>query len=403
MVHMRILIVQDTDWLRRNPYQHMHIAERLSTRGHEVRVIDYDILWRSDGRTPLISLGFTRDVSRIIQNGRVTVVRPGIIRLPMLDYVSMIFTYSREIRRQIKEFRPTVIVGNDILTTVIAFSMAKRHGIPTLFYSIDIDHKLIPYRFLQPLGKIMESWNIRNATKVAAINEALRFYTVEMGAKVGNTLVIPSGVDMSQYRPNMDGRCIRDAYGISVSDKVVLFMGWLYPFSGLDQVIASLRESPDRYSNIKIVIVGDGEAFENLERQIEQSGLSHSVIMTGLRPYSEMPEFIAASDVCILPAIKNEVMSLIVPLKIMEYMAMGKPVVATRLEGLEREFGERNGIVFVEGPARILPMAYEILVDGTAKLLGSRARSRVEGNDWDKIAAIFEAELLSLADGKKRD
>jgi len=43
---MKILIIQDTDWIRRNPIQHTHLAERLAKRGHEIRVIDYEILWK---------------------------------------------------------------------------------------------------------------------------------------------------------------------------------------------------------------------------------------------------------------------------------------------------------------------------------------------------------------------
>ena len=49
-----MLLVQESDWLSRNPHQHHHLMERLSVRGHAVRVIDYDIDWKKKKRRPLI-------------------------------------------------------------------------------------------------------------------------------------------------------------------------------------------------------------------------------------------------------------------------------------------------------------------------------------------------------------
>jgi len=51
---MKILFVQDTDWIKRNPTQHNHLLEGMVLRGHEVRVIDYPILWKEDESRKLI-------------------------------------------------------------------------------------------------------------------------------------------------------------------------------------------------------------------------------------------------------------------------------------------------------------------------------------------------------------
>ena len=52
---MKILLVQNTDWIKRNPAQQHHLAEMLSLRGHEIRVIDYEILWRNEKEREIIS------------------------------------------------------------------------------------------------------------------------------------------------------------------------------------------------------------------------------------------------------------------------------------------------------------------------------------------------------------
>ncbi len=89
---MRILIVQDTDWLNRNPAQQHHLADRLSLRGHEVRVIDYDILWRTNGKRGIFSQRQVFDhISKTVNGANITVIRPGILRVPWLEYISPLF------------------------------------------------------------------------------------------------------------------------------------------------------------------------------------------------------------------------------------------------------------------------------------------------------------------------
>ena len=82
--------------------------------------------------------------------------------------------------------------------------------------------------------------------------------------------------------------------------------------------------------------------------------------LVGKKPYNEIPDFLAAADICILPAYPDEeIMQDIVPIKIYEYMAMGKPVITTMLPGIMKEFGEENGISYVNKPSEVLMKTYE--------------------------------------------
>jgi glycosyltransferase involved in cell wall biosynthesis len=394
---MKILIVQDTDWIRRNPYQQVHIAERMVQRGHEIRVIDYEILWQTEGKKELISKREVYQVSRIFPDVKIPVIRPSILKIPVLDYFSMLFTYSREIGQQIREFKPDIIMGNDILTTWLAFRAAKRHNIPTLFYSIDIDYRLIPQKFLQPLGKWIESWNIRNADLVLSINEGLREYTIRMGAQREKTGVIRAGIDLERYDPSkVSGDEIRREYGIAKDDIVLFFIGWLYHFSGLKEVAESLAKVKDKYPNLKLFIVGDGDAYEDLKKLREELYLEDHMILTGKQPFEKIPQIIAAADICLLPAHDNEIMHDIVPIKMYEYMAMGKPIVSTKLYGVMEEFGENSGIMYVEKPEMVLPEALRLIDSGETGSKGGRARKFVEGNSWDNITDIFEYDIALL-------
>lgn len=394
---MKILIVQDTDWKLRNPYQQVHIAERMVLRGHEIRVIDYEILWRTEGKKELFSRRTEEKISRIFPDAKITVIRPGILKIPVLDYISMLSTYSREINRQIEEFKPDIVMGNDILTTWLAFRAAKRKNIPTLFYSIDIDYRLVPYRFLQLLGKWIESWNIRNADLVLSINEGLREYTIRMGATREKTEVIRAGIDLDRYDPTkIRGDEIRERYGIAKDDIVLFFMGWLYHFSGLKEVAQELAKVKDDYPYIKLLIVGKGDAYEDLVKIQEQFHIKDGMILAGQQSFDKIPPFIAAADICLLPAYDNEIMHDIVPIKMYEYMAMGKPVVATKLYGVMKEFGEGNGVVYSNNPKQVLNNILEFIKQNALISEGLKVRNIVKNNRWEDITKKFEETLEEL-------
>ena len=392
---MRILYAHDTDWVRRNPVQHTHLAERLAARGHSVMVVDYEILWRTEGSKELVSARQELAVSRVVEGAKVTVIRPPILKMPVLDYLSMCFTYGKEMDRQIREFRPDVVMGNEILTTHLAYRAAAKRGIPKVFYAIDVVHKLIPFGFLQPLGKVMEARNIRSADMVMAINEGLRDYTVSMGADPDTTLVLSAGIDPQRYDPHAANGRVRSEYGITPGETVLFFMGWIYPFSGLKEVARQLAQTP--HQGMRLLVVGDGEAYEELRSVKESYGLGERLILTGRRPYEEIPALIAAADICLLPAYPSEqIMQDIVPIKMYEYMAMKKPVIATRLPGVMKEFGRDNGVVYVNRPEDVVPKAVQLVDEGLVDDLGCRARRFAEQCNWDTITDRFELVLEEL-------
>ena len=74
--------------------------------------------------------------------------------------------------------------------------------------------------------------------------------------------------------------------------------------------------------------------------------MDNQVILTGKQPYECIPKFLAAADICLLPAYPTEkIIQDIVPIKMYEYMAMGKPVITTKLPGVMKEFGEDRGVI----------------------------------------------------------
>lgn len=395
---MRILVVQESDWLEKGPHQSHHLMERMSEKGHEVRVIDFEILWRCHSRQndSLLTRRFVFEgVRKATSGGPVTVVRPPILRLPLIEYISIIVTHWIEIRRQLREFKPDVVIGFGILNTSIAIMLARSKGIPCVYYLIDELHRLVPHRMLRGVAKRIESLNMKMANLVLSINEALRQYTIAMGAPEAKAAVIGAGVDLERFNMLGDGTDERLRLQIEEDDLVLFFMGWLYEFSGLREVAEELLAKQNQYEKLRLLIVGKGELWDYLREKAERDP-NRRIVLLDWQPYDRIRDLISASDICILPAHNIEIMQNIVPIKIYEYMAMGKPVLATDLNGLRIEFGEENGVTYVHCPEEILSRAIRMQLNDRITEEGLRARRFVQSRDWKLIVDDFEKVIIKL-------
>ena len=218
-----------------------------------------------------------------------------------------------------------------------------------------------------------------------------------MGAPREKTGVIRAGIDLDHYDPSkIQGDSIREQYGIAKNDLVLFFMGWLYHFSGLKEVAQELAKVKDQFPNLKLFIVGDGDAYEDLIHIREQLHLENCMIFAGKQPFTKIPQLISAADICLLPAYDNEIMHDIVPIKMYEYMAMGKPIVSTKLYGVMKEFGENHGLVYVDTPQKVLNEAISIINSGNITSIGQEARKFVASNSWKNITDSFEIKIKEL-------
>lgn len=382
---MKILVVQESDWITRGPHQQHQLFDRLSVRGHEIRVIDYDIDWNKKPGCLIPSRQVFGHVHKIDDRAKITVIRPSMIRLPIINYISMFFTHSKEICNQIVEFNPDVIVAFGIINASIAQIAASKRNIPFVYYWIDILHMLIPARMMQLFGKLVEEDTLMKSDKVVVINKSMKEYVIEHGAKSAE--IIGAGVDLKSFKPK--NLSIREQYGVEQDELLLFFMGYVYSFSGLIEVAKELAN----HKKVKLMVVGDGESFKGLEIVKHERNLGNKLILVDKRPYSEMPDYINAADVCILPADVNEpIMQDIVPIKLYEYMAMGKPIICTELKGIVQEFGYENGIAYVNNAKDVVRKSRDI--DYTE--LRRQSLAYMQDMDWEKITDKFEKLLIDM-------
>ena len=219
--------MQESDWLKRGPHQQHPLIERLVAQGHDVRVIDYEIDWKETTNEGLLSrTKIYKSSSKSIGNQHVIVIRPPLIKAPILCYVSITIFHSIAIIKQIKSFRPDVVVGMGILNAYLTARIAKVFGIPFVYYLIDSLHTLIPEKLLRPFGRLLEHKTLKLANQVLAINKHLGQYAKKMGA-LGAPEIITAGIDNLRFNSKIDGRPIRKKLDIPENALVIFFMGWL--------------------------------------------------------------------------------------------------------------------------------------------------------------------------------
>ncbi|MBU4139022.1 MAG: glycosyltransferase [Euryarchaeota archaeon] len=169
-------------------------------------------------------------------------------------------------KKQIDEFKPDVIIAFGILNAYLGMLQAKKNNIPFVYYLIDHLHTLLPGKYKRSIAKQFERATLKGADKILVINKGLKDYAEEMGGDINKISVIPAGVDLERFNPQVDGSEIREKYGIKKDDILLFFMGWIYEFSGMKEVAESISTTDN--DKVKLMTVGEGDLYEPLLRMV---------------------------------------------------------------------------------------------------------------------------------------
>jgi glycosyltransferase involved in cell wall biosynthesis len=362
----------------------------LSMLGHELIVVDYQETWQSDRSARLLDLKtkIYPNTHRAYPAASVTVRRPGMIRMPVIARISGAITNGLEVRRVLAEARPDVILLYG-LPTVGLQSLLSAHwyGVPIVFRSIDVMNQLAP-RPLASVTKVLERIVYRYVDGIIALTPRLQQHVESYGIPSSRIRLLPCGVDTNLFSPGTRNPALLARWNIEPADPVILFMGTIYRFSGLDRVISDLPKLLLRHPRAKLLVVGWGEDEERLKRLAIERGVSSNVVFTGLQPYSLLPDIIRSSDICINPFELNDITRDILPNKLFQYLACGKPLVATRLPGTEPFLsGEDDGVLYTS-LQDVADCLIELIADPNRRIaLGKNASSAVQQKyDWRRVA-----------------
>jgi glycosyltransferase involved in cell wall biosynthesis len=398
---MRILATQETDWITRNPIIHHRLLEWLSTHGSDVQVIDYDIDWaaRKDGPILQGRREFA-GIHKYYEHARVTLVRPAMLRLPLVARLSWLVGNWRELQTIFRTQTPDVVVAYGISNALLTLGFCRARSRPFVYHIMDALHTHADAALVRLVARTIEAFTMRHADRVVVVSKGLGRYAVAMGAAPDRVEVVPIGVRKIGADPDLGSRA-RALLGVGDDEVMLVFVGWQYPFSGLRELVQDFARRGSEVPWLRLVIVGSGELFGELQRIRSANGLERQVIMTGQRPVKEVGGLIEGADFGLLPAYRNETMEHLVPTKVVEYMEHGKAVLATRLPGLEAEFGVLPGILYIDRPEETIDRIKALGASGgptairrVARELGETSRNAIQkGDDWDTVTKNFESVL----------
>lgn len=340
---MNILIIHEVDYLRKVVYEFQTMADLLSLAGHNVYVVDYESMWNKKGVGSLRTKEM--EVARVYSKSKVKVIHPGFIRIPVISRISVFITHYFTIKKVIKEKKIDVILLYSVPTNGLqTVFLAKRFGIPVVFRLLDTLNQLVPNRFLSKITYYMEKSVYPRVKIVLTVSPKLAEYAKRMGAK--KVRVLPLGVDTDLFHPDIDTTELRKRW--ELGDKVVVFVGTLPKFSGLDMFICGFYHLLCHEPKAQLLIVGDGEQRKDLEWFANWCGIGDRVIITGFQPHESIPQYINLASVCISPFLVTDVTRDIFPTKVMLYLACGKPVVSSPLDGMKDMVNEEQGVIYID-------------------------------------------------------
>jgi len=221
-----------------------------------------------------------------------------------------------------------------------------------------------------------------------------------MGFPEARMRKVPVGADLEIFSPHRDGRRFRNRQPLDIGSRpLVTYIGQLEGAAYASLFVNACGILAPRFPEAVWMVVGGGEMLQDLEELAFRLNLSHRMVFTDYVPGSEVPEVLAATDVAVACFSDEEFVRCKSPLKMAEYLAAGKAIVASNV-------GE---VPWMAGKAAVLvkPGDVEDLAEGIASLLvdperrialGRMARGRAETEiNWMKSAeALEQAYLLAL-------
>lgn len=403
---MNILFVHEVDWIGKVVLDFHSLSEILSLREHRVYAIDYESMWRKNG---LFDFGHLRTrefpgTSRAVAGSSVALRRPGFVKVPGLSRMTAALAHYQEIKRTIKEEGIDVIVLYSVPTNGLqAVHLARKLNIPLVFRSIDILNQLVPHRMLRSVTSRMERKVYSSADMILTLTPTLSDYVIKNGGDRSRTYPLPMPVDTTLFRPSADPSHLRQKWGFDEEDEIVLFMGTLFEFSGLDSFIPEFSKIVQQVPNAKLLIVGDGPQRKKLDIIIGRLGLQRHITITGFQPYSTMPQYINLATLCINTFRLEGATRDIFPGKTVQFLACGKGLLATALPGMMAMIpDERHGVTYARSTDEMVMKTISLL--RSTQQLQQLQRNGLEYvmsvHSHDRVAEQFEVRLAEAMDEK---
>lgn len=220
--------------------------------------------------------------------------------------------------------------------------------------------------------------------KVVVITNHLKGDFIKMGFRAENVLVAPDGVDLGEFDVDISKEEARSRVGLPLGAKIAMYTGHLFEWKGAAPLLEVARKFQNNLKDVLFVFVG-GTDYDIEKFRKKAEGLTNILIL-GRKPHKNIPFFLKAADVLILPNKKDGGISSFYtsPLKLFEYMASNRPIVASDLPSVREVLNDSNTVFVL--PDDVLALAKGIQQAFTDSSRSEQAFLDVQQYTWQKRA-----------------
>jgi len=329
-------------WLAGTEVATYSLAEHLTKRGHEVH-----IMTSHDGGLP----HFHKEKEFFVHR----------IAFPRNGTIGIILFWAK-IFLEIKKVRPDVVHAQALNTGVPALFAMKCFKIPYIVWGRGSD-VYIPVRFGDTLNQLI----LKNASAILALTNDMKtkinsFYSREIH-------VVPNGIDIKQSNPTSRSTEVKGR------SKSIVFVGRLHQVKGVQYLLTAMKQIHEEIPDTRLILVGDGEERERLQRMVDDYKLDRCVEFVGRVPHEKIPEYLLLADIFVLPSLSEGF-----PVTILEAMSCGLPIVASRVGGIPDILEDGVNGYMVEAKS-----SDELAERLTALLKNDEMRMKISNNNLQEV------------------
>ena len=397
---MRILFVHEVSYRKKVIFEMHEFPELLSRAGHEVSFLEFDEgrkFWQGKQahRQELIS-------GRVHSEAKVRLSRPFQLGIPGLDRILALITVVPHLNHLLKKGGFDAVVLYAVPTYGLqTLWLAKKHRVPVMFRALDVSHKIRSSIFSTSI-KWIEKRIYKQVELLSANNPAMAKYCDEISGRDSETAVHYPPLDLSHFQNGSRDSVLRSSLGFSEGDRVLVYMGSFFYFSGLMDALDEFSHISSGDPRLKFLLIGGGEQDSELRQKVKELGFSERVVFTGFVSYADLPKYLKVADIAVNTLEPTLVANVAFPNKVLQYMAAGLPVVSTKLDGLEQTFGNRAGLTWANDSRKVMQAAARLAEQPDAELRDAvKLQFDAVSKIFDVQAAVgnFEEALTSLAKG----
>ena len=277
-------------------------------------------------------------------------------------------------------FRPAKLVySRDLFSCLFLYFFKPLHNKRIFYEAHDFP--------LTGAGSKLRCWTLRHVDGLVVISSKLAEVYQRNGIPAEAILVAPDGVDLALFPADMPKEKIRKELRITNDKRIVCYTGHLYRWKGVNVLVQAMKRLVDEC--LLYVIGGTPRDVIKFQEFISSNQISN-VVLVGYVPPTQIPEYLAAADILVLPNTSEEAISRLYtsPLKLFEYMAAHRPIIASDLPSIREILDEENALL-------VKPDDPEALADGIRKALedekmsqrlANKALRNVQLYTWEKRA-----------------